>query len=154
MQSILKIGKQSLGQKYVLDADIAKCFDQISHPALLQKLNASTPVTRLVRQWLKAGIMEGDVFLLPKAGTPQGGVISPLLANIALHGLENELVDVLPKRQKPGVIRYADDFVILHEDLDTLNRLRERAEAWLAPMGLHLKPGKTSVTHTLHFSFP
>ena len=94
--------------------------------------------------------MEGDVFLLPKAGTPQGGVISPLLANIALHGLENKLVDVLPKRQKPGVIRYADDFVILHEDLDTLNRLRERAEAWLAPMGLHLKPGKTSVTHTLH----
>ena len=139
-----------LKPKYVLDADIAKCFDQISHSALLQKLNASTPIVRLVRQWLKAGIMEGDVFYQPEAGTPQGGVISPLLANIALHGLENELVAALPQRQKPGVIRYADDFVILHEDLDTLNMLRERAEAWLAPMGLHLNPSKTSITHTLH----
>ena len=74
--------------KYVLDADIEKCFDQINHEQLLAKLHAIQPIMRLVCAWLKAGIVDGGEILFPEAGTPQGGVVSPLLANVALHGLE------------------------------------------------------------------
>jgi len=138
-----------LKPKYVLEADIEKCFDRIDHEALLDKMSTIQPLTRLVRGWLKAGIMDNGEMIFPEAGTPQGGVISPLLANIALHGLEDELHDLLSKSSRPGVIRYADDFVILHYDLTTLQRLREVAEAWLGSMGLRLKPNKTRLTHTL-----
>ncbi len=126
-----------LKPKYVLDADIAKCFDRINHAALLAKLAPLPPIARLVRGWLKAGIVDKGETLYPEAGTPQGGVISPLLANVALHGLETALVRSLPSgKPPPGVIRYADDFVILHEDLATLHELRTVAEKWLADMGL------------------
>jgi len=139
-----------LKPKYVLDADIEKCFDRINHNALLGKLQTIAPLARLVRNWLKAGILENGQLLFPDAGTPQGGVVSPLLANIALHGLETEVVNACPKGQRPALIRYADDFVILHADLNTLKELKERTEAWLARMGLRLKPSKTRITHTLH----
>ena len=140
-----------LQPKYVLDADIAKCFDRINHAALLAKLNTIPPIARLVRGWLKAGIVDKGELLYPEAGTPQGGVISPLLANVALHGLETALVNSLPPgTPRPAVIRYADDFVILHRDLATLQQLRATAEKWLAPLGLELKPSKTRITHTLH----
>ena len=139
-----------LKPKYALDADIEKCFDRIDHDALLAKLSAIPVINNLVRGWLKAGIFEhGEVFS-SQAGTPQGGVISPLLANIALHGLETTLVQSFPQKQKPGVIRYADDFVILHHDLDTLQALRTQAETWLADLGLNLKAAKTRITHTLY----
>jgi RNA-directed DNA polymerase len=139
-----------LKPKYVLDTDIEKCFDRISHEALLAKLNAIQPVSRLVRAWLKAGIMEKGRLLFPEAGTPQGGVISPLLANVALHGLEECLVRTVPKHHKPAVIRYADDLVVMHHDLKVLIKLKELAETWLAEMGLQLKPSKTRITHTLY----
>jgi RNA-directed DNA polymerase len=70
-------------QKYVLDADIAKCFDRIDHEALLNKLNTFPTIRRQVRAWLKAGVMDGMQYFDTSEGTPQGGVISPLLANIA-----------------------------------------------------------------------
>lgn len=69
--------------------------------------------------------------------------------NIALHGFETDLVNSLPKYKRPAVIRYADDFVILHHELDTLLQLRQRAEEWLAEMGLNFKESKTRITHTL-----
>jgi RNA-directed DNA polymerase len=134
--------------KYVLDTDIEKCFDYIDHEALLKKLNTIQPTARLVREWLKTGIVDGDEMLFPEAGTPQGGVISPLLCNVALHGLEAILIAV-SKQYRIAVIRYADDLVILCEDLETLMKAKEKAEAWLAEMGLRLKPSKTRVTHTL-----
>ena len=86
--------------------------------------------------------------LYPEAGAPQGSVISPLLANVALHGLETAIVSSKPKRNRPALIRYADDMVILHHDLDSLKQARQETEDWLAEMGLRLKPSKTSVTHT------
>ena len=138
-----------LKPKYVLDADIEKCFDRIAHEALLAKLSTMEPIAHLIRGWLKAGIMDNAEMIFPEAGMPQGGVLSPLLANVALHGLENELNGLLPKTGRPGVIRYADDFVILHPDLTTLRRLRDAAEVWLGKMGLRLKPSKTRLTHTL-----
>lgn len=135
--------------KYVLDADIEKCFDRINHEQLLAKLHAIQPITCLVRAWLKAGIVDGDEMLFPEAGTPQGGVVSPLLANVALHGLESHLIKACPSMRKPSIIRYADDFVILHEDLEVLRALREQAETWLVGMGLRLKASKTHISHTL-----
>jgi RNA-directed DNA polymerase len=139
-----------LKPKYALDADIEKCFDRISHQALLEKLNAIQPVTRLVRAWLEAGIVDKGELLYPEAGTPQGGVISPLLANIALHGLETALAQAVPRKYKPIVIRYADDLVILCANLEALIKLKAVAEEWLAKMGLRFKPSKTRFTHTLN----
>ena len=100
-----------LKSKYVLDTDIEKCFDRIDHEALLRKLNAIQPVTRLVRAWLKAGIIDGDEVIFPQAGTPQGGVVSPLLCNVALHGLEEVINQAAPRKHRAIVIRYADDLV-------------------------------------------
>ena len=80
---------------YVLDADISGCFDNISHEALLQKLNTAPTTRRIIRAWLKAGVLDNEVFSSTEKGTPQGGVISPLLANIALHGMEEEVKTAL-----------------------------------------------------------
>lgn len=80
-----------LKDKYVLDADISKCFDKINHQKLLEKLNTFLKLRRQVKSWLKAGVMDGNSLLPTEEGTPQGGVISPLLANIALHGMEEEI---------------------------------------------------------------
>ena len=138
-----------LKPKFVLDADIEKCFDRIDHDKLMAKLSTIPTIAKLIRGWLKAGIFEKGEVSPSEAGTPQGGVISPLLMNIALHGFETELVNSLPKYKKPAVIRYADDFVILHHELETLLQLRQRAEEWLAEIGLNLKESKTRITHTL-----
>jgi len=105
--------------KYVLDADIKGCFDNINHQALLGKMRTYPAMRRLVKGWLKAGVMD-DMDLSPTlAGTPQGGVVSPLLANIALFGMEEALINAYTGGKKtlsarqgaPKLIRYADDFV-------------------------------------------
>ena len=139
-----------LKPKFVLDTDIEKCFDKIDHSALVEKLSAIQPIAKLVRGWLKAGIVDEGETIFPVAGTPQGGVISPLLMNVALHGLEEHLIRACSHRNKPGVIRFADDFVIIHEDLEILHALQEKAETWLAEIGLQLKASKTHIRHTLH----
>lgn len=133
--------------KYVLDADIAQCFDRINHTALLKKLNTFPLLRRAVKAWLKAGVMEGDELFPTLAGTPQGGTISPLLANIALHGLEEAIQAKFPQA---GVIRYADDVAILHPDLTAIEQIQQLASVWLADIGLELKPSKTCITHTLN----
>jgi len=147
--------------KYVLDADISKCFDGIDHKALLEKLNTSPTIRRQIRAWLKAGVMDNWQYLETSEGTPQGGVISPLLANIALHGMENRIkqyAETLPTRSGHGkrdncrnltFVRYADDFVILHEELTVVQRCQQIIAEWLKGMGLELKPSKTRLTHTL-----
>jgi RNA-directed DNA polymerase len=142
--------------KFVLDADIAKCFDRINHQALLNKLNTFPALRRATKAWLQAGVMDGDELFPTTAGTPQGGVLSPLLANIALHGLADAIRAAFPgvyqgqQHWKPMVIRYADDFVVLHPDEAVIERVKELATTWLAGMGLELKPSKTRITHTLH----
>jgi RNA-directed DNA polymerase len=141
--------------KHVLDADITKCFDRINHQALLNKLNTSPSLRRVIRAWLRAGVMDGPELFPTEEGTPQGGVISPLLANIALHGLETAITYAYPKQNRellswrPRVIRYADDFVVLHTDANVIEEIREQAAAWLADIGLELSPSKTRIGHTL-----
>jgi RNA-directed DNA polymerase len=136
--------------KYVLDADIRSCFDNIASAPLLGKLCTFPAMRRTIAAWLKAGIMEAGSFLPTESGTPQGGVISPLLANIALHGMEQEVNQLLGSyRQSPHLVRYADDLVIFHASLDGVLLARTRLEAWLSQVGLELKPSKTRITHTL-----
>ena len=138
---------------YVLDADISKCFDQINHKYLLDKLQTTKPVKKQVAAWLKAGVMEGRILNKVERGTPQGGVISPLLANIALDGMARHIESVLPNsgiNPSPRLIRYADDFVILHPELDKVLKAKEAIQEWLKPVGLELKPEKTRICHTLN----
>ncbi|MGB3508180.1 MAG: group II intron reverse transcriptase/maturase [Microcoleaceae cyanobacterium] len=151
-------------QKYVLDADISKCFDRINHDALLRKVG-QTPYRRLIKQWLKSGVFDNNQFLDTVEGTPQGGVISPLLANIALHGMEERLKEFAKtldmknekgnqkgwqmKAQSLTLVRYADDFVILHEDIKVVLQAKTVIQEWLNQVGLELKPEKTKIAHTL-----
>ncbi len=148
--------------KYVLDADIAKCFDRINHRELLRKLNTFPTLRRQINAWLKSGVMDGKQLFPTSEGTPQGGVISPLLANIALHGMEERIKQVADElipvrkgfskkanRASLSLIRYADDFVILHEDLTVVQKCKEIISEWLNDMGLELKPSKTRLAHTL-----
>ncbi|MBD2386202.1 group II intron reverse transcriptase/maturase [Cylindrospermum sp. FACHB-282] len=151
--------------KFVLDADIAKCFDCINQEKLLQKLNIKGKVRQQIKAWLKSGVIDQGAFTATSEGTPQGGVISPLLANIALHGLENhikEFAKTLDLRHPCGVkqsqksrvqslslIRYADDFVVFHKDKTVVQRCKEIIQDWLTGIGLKLKPEKTRLTHTL-----
>jgi RNA-directed DNA polymerase len=132
--------------KYVLDADIAKCFDRINHQALLNKLDTFPFMRRVIQAWLKAGVMEGNQLFPTAEGTPQGGVSSPLLANVALHGLETIVAESHPQAR---VIRYADDLVCIHENLGVIEQVKQTVSGWLASIGLELKPDKTRITHTL-----
>lgn len=144
--------------KYVLDADIAKCFGSIDHETLLNKLNTFPTIRRQIRAWLKAGVMDNKQLFPTSEGTPQGGVISPLLANIALHGMENRIKQYAEtlkgskrdNRRALSLIRYADDFVVLHENITVVQRCREIISEWLIGMGLELKPSKTRLAHTLN----
>ena len=151
-------GSIRLKAKYVLDADIAKCFDRIDHKALLSKINTYPTLSRQLKNWLKAGYCVQDELFPTNNGTPQGGVISPLLANIALHGMENRIKQYAEtlegckrdNRCALSLIRYADDFVIIHEDLSVVKKCQEIIADWLSDMGLELKPIKTKLTHTLN----
>ena len=152
--------------KFVLDADISKCFDKINHQTLLSKLNTFPTLRRQIRAWLKAGVMDHKKLFPTNEGTPQGGVISPLLANIALHGLEELIMGLAPnidmkrpdktqmairdKQKSLSLIRYADDFVVLHEDLQVIQMCKQKIEEWLNDLSLELKPSKTRISHTLN----
>jgi RNA-directed DNA polymerase len=148
--------------KYVLDADIAKCFDRIDQAALLGKLKTFPTLNQMVKAWLKAGVLDHGVFATTEMGTPQGGVASPLLANVALHGLEEYIRTRFPTRTRrnpaqpgrqlhwqPQVIRYADDLVVLHRDRTVIEQCRQLTQEWLQGIGLELSEQKTRIAHTL-----
>ena len=143
--------------KYVLDADISKCFDKIDHQALLAKIGTFPTMRKQIKAWLKAGVLDGRERQATDEGTPQGGVISPLLANIALHGMENRVkqyAETLPGDKNANksaltLVRYADDFVILHESLEVVKESQSIIQEWLKTVGLELKPAKTRLAHTL-----
>jgi len=112
---------------------------------------------RLVKGWLKAGVMEALELSPTNTGTPQGGVVSPLLANIALYGMEEALQAVYTGGNKapsalrgaPQLIRYADDFVVLHAQETEVIKAQQIIATWLQGIGLELKPSKTRLSHTL-----
>ncbi len=146
----LSINKSSY---FVLDADIAKCFDRINHNFLLSKIHCPSSLKRDIKQWLKAGVLDKGVFEETETGTPQGGVISPLLANIALDGMARLIETLFPKKgskTQAVLIRYADDFVVISPSLEIIEQCKTVISEWLKPIGLELKPEKTRVCHTLN----
>jgi RNA-directed DNA polymerase len=141
---------------WALDADLAAAFDKIDHDHLLAALR-SFPARDLIRGWLKAGVFEaGKGFVPTGEGTPQGGVISPCLLNVALHGLEEaagvryrtrgtRAGEVMPG--SPVAIRYADDVVVLCHSQEQAGQVKAQLAEWLAPRGLAFNEDKTKIVH-------
>lgn len=145
--------------KWVLDADISKYSDRINHKYLLDKCHTYPGMRKQLHAWLKAGILDGCDYAFPEMGTPQGGVISPLLANIALHGLRAEIDTYInslgghpPNNQQAlTFVRYADDFVLMYPDKVVLENLVKVIQEFLKPIGLELNSKKTRIIHTLSY---
>ncbi|MBJ7610548.1 MAG: group II intron reverse transcriptase/maturase [Candidatus Dormibacteraeota bacterium] len=133
--------------QWVLEGDIEACFDRIDHNWLL----ANVPTERSVlHKWLKAGYMDRSMLHPTDEGTPQGGIVSPVLANLALDGLTGLLHQQFPRRRghKVNLVRYADDFIITGATSEVLaNEVRPLVERFLAERGLRLSPKKTVITH-------
>ena len=131
--------------QWILEADIKACFDEISHDWLLQNIPMDK---RVLQQWLKAGFMEGHCFHDTYAGVPQGGVISPTLANMALDGLEQAIHNACRETDKVNFVRYADDFIVTAKSKEMLeNKIKPVIEQFLAIRGLQLSQAKTTITH-------
>lgn len=140
--------------EWVFEGDIQACFDQISHEWLLDHI----PLERsILRKWLKAGYLEQADWFPTEAGAPQGGIISPVLANLALDGLQERLAKAFPRvrsrrlgrgSSKVNLVRYADDFIITGCSREQLEQeVRPLVQAFLAERGLVLSPEKTVITH-------
>jgi RNA-directed DNA polymerase len=149
---------KSLSQKrkWVLDADIKGCFDNIDHNHLLNLIDGKT-AKYTTKQWLKVGIMENQKFQPSIIGTPQGGIISPLLANIALDGMETYLYNELREKGYKShelrngairTVRYADDFVVMHENKEVIEDAKKIISEWLKERGLELSEEKTRIVHS------
>lgn len=142
-------------RQWILDADLTAAFDRIDHEHVLNAL-ASFPGKELVRQWLKAGVVEDGQYTATDEGVPQGGVVSPLLLNVALHGLE-EAAGVRYQRvgtdavhtmaDSPVLVRYADDLVVMCHSRDHAERVKAKLAKWLAPRGLAFNEAKTRIVH-------
>lgn len=138
--------------QWILEADIEKCFDGIDHNWLID----SIPMEKsILQKWLKCGFMEKRTFYPTRTGTPQGGIISPVLANMALNGLEAVFTKQFGnkgtrKRKKSGVhvIRYADDFIVTGKTKEILETVvKPLVEDFLCQRGLNLSAKKTMITH-------
>src|SRR5512136_2559490 len=132
--------------RWVLEGDIRSCFDQISHPWLLQHVLLDR---QILRQWLKAGYWEKGQLFPTREGTPQGGIISPLLANLTLDGMERAIRSRIKiRRDQVNFIRYADDFIVTARTKETLEQIvKPVLVAFLAQRGLELSEQKTTITH-------
>ncbi len=135
--------KQSV--QWVLEADIKACFDRIDHQWLLEHIPMDKST---LKQWLTAGYIEQQVLMPTREGTPQGGIISPTLANMTLDGLEKLVKSFSNRKEKTNLIRYADDFIITGTSKELLeNKVKPAIERFLYERGLELSQEKTKITH-------
>ena len=147
---IFCIARPGKTRPWVLDADIAGAFDNIGHCAL-QAAIGNFPARGLIKQWLKAGYVEKERLHATDTGCPQGGVLSPLLLNIALHGMEHALgIRYTPKGRMVGrcaVVRYADDWAVFCPTNEEAEQAKRTLIRWLAQRGLQLSESKTRICH-------
>jgi len=148
-QCFIALGKRK-SPKWILEGDIQSCFDKISHAWLL----AHIPMDKvMLRKWLKAGFMDHGTLYPTEAGTPQGGIASPVLANLTLDGLERELRARFPKPKNDenamvNLVRYCDDWIITARSKEILEQeVKPLVERFLAERGLGLSPHKTRIVH-------
>jgi RNA-directed DNA polymerase len=144
---------QKTSAQWILEGDIRGCFDNISHAWMLNHIPTDKEV---LSKWLKAGFMENRTLFPTEAGTPQGGIVSPALANLTLDGLERLLKETFRKKEirgkahnpKVNFVRYADDFIVTGSSKELLeNEVRPLIEQFLLERGLQLSPEKTCITH-------
>ena len=154
IEAIYQVGKgASPARRWALDADLAAAFDRIGHPFLLSQLG-TFPARELIAGWLTAGVVEDGRLTPTREGTPQGGVISPALLNVVLHGME-DAAGVRYQRSgtdaahaaagSPVLVRYADDLVVLCHSRHQAEQAKARLAAWLAPRGLAFNEDKTRI---------
>ncbi|HZI76326.1 MAG TPA: group II intron reverse transcriptase/maturase [Gemmatimonadales bacterium] len=156
IKAIHEAGKgRNAKRLWVLDADLEAAFDRLNHNHIYASLG-SFPARGLVWRWLKAGVVEGDWFTPTEEGTPQGGVISPVLMNVALHGMETaagvRYLRLGPNAAHvaagaPVVVRYADDLLALCHTREQAEQVKARLAGWLTPRGLVFNEAKTQITH-------
>lgn len=147
-QSFIALSNHHSAQ-WILEADIQSCFDQISHAWLLENIPMEK---RMLSKWLKAGFLDRHGFHATREGTPQGSIISPVLANMTLDGLERKLKAVFTEKpgnhSKVNLIRYCDDFIVTGRSKELLiQKVQPLVEEFLRERGLTLSPHKTRITH-------
>jgi RNA-directed DNA polymerase len=146
--------RQDARRLWVLDADLEAAFDRLSHDHILRSLG-TFPARELVRRWLRAGVMEDGRVTLTREGVPQGGVISPVIMNVALHGMEQAAgvrywEGGATLRAVPGtpvLVRYADDLAVLCASRAQADQVKRRLAGWLEPRGLRFNEAKTRIVH-------
>ncbi|KKL94768.1 hypothetical protein LCGC14_1861380 [marine sediment metagenome] len=130
---------------WILECDISGCYDNISRHWLLDNIPLER---RILKQWLSAGYVENGFTYPTRKGTPQGGIISPTLANMTLDGLEQTVVNAVPRRSRVNFIRYADDFIITGKSKTLLEKdVLPAVKRFLAERGLTLSEEKTEITY-------
>lgn len=136
---------QKRSPQWILEGDIKGCFDNIDHDWLFKNI----PINReILDKWLKAGFVWNKTLFPTEAGTPQGGIISPVLSNMTLDGIEKAIKENKKLDwKKVNMVRYADDFIITGRDVETINEAKTVITGFLAERGLTLSPEKTSTTH-------
>jgi RNA-directed DNA polymerase len=156
----LTVNGKNPHRQWVLDADLAAAFDRIDHNHLLAAIGLF-PARRMIRDWLKAGVVDKGRYAATEEGTPQGGVASPLLLNVALHGMEEAAgvrycklgTETVLEKDSPVLIKYADDLVALCHSREQAEQVKARLGAWLTPRGLAFNEDKTRIVHVEDHGF-
>ncbi len=147
IEQCFKILRRKTSAQWVLEGDIKSCFDHISHPWLMENISMDKEI---LRKWLKAGYVEKGHLYPTSKGTPQGGIISPVLLNATLSGLERIIKSATKPKDKVHIVTYADDFIITGTSQEILeNKIKPLVETFLAERGLELSQEKTKITRVI-----
>ena len=152
IDALHKLLSKRYSPQWILEGDIKGCFDNISHKWLIENVQTDK---QILTKWLKSGVVFNKILTPTKEGTPQGGIISPTLANATLDGMEKTVKENFPRRRENGklhqpkvnLIRYADDFVVTAQNRETLEEIKALLSEFLAQRGLSMSEEKTLITH-------